>query len=82
MLDGSNDQIDKWAQDKTHDQFRTIMWAMMEKYQCRLGKKAPIPEETAKMLDYMDRWHQYELEWANDDQQYVIDCAAGNLKND
>ena len=66
LIDSTDDLIDKWARDKTHDEFRVIMWAMIEKYQCRLGKKAPTHEETEKMADYMSRWNQYEWEWSDE----------------
>jgi hypothetical protein len=60
------DKIDEWARDKTHDQFRTIMWAMCEKYESRLGKKDDIVKEVGKMADYMNRWHLYEQKWAEE----------------
>ena len=60
------DKIDEWARDKTHDQFRTIMWAMCEKYESRLGKKDAIVKEVGKMADYMNRWHLYEQKWAEE----------------
>ena len=60
------DKIDEWARDKTHDQFRTIMWAMCEKYESRLGKKDAIVKEVGKMADYMHRWHLYEQQWDNE----------------
>ncbi len=64
--DAGMDLIDEWARTETHETFRKIMYAMIQKYNKRLGKKAPIQEETAKMLDYMSRWHEYELIWANE----------------
>jgi hypothetical protein len=65
-LGNGGDLIDRWARDYTHERFRHVMWAMLDKYNCRLGKKAPIPEETAKMSDYMARWHEYEVLWADE----------------
>tara|TARA_R110000803_G_scaffold4054_8_gene13904 strand:- start:1489 stop:1899 length:411 start_codon:yes stop_codon:yes gene_type:complete len=65
-LGNGEDLIDKWARDYTRERFRHVMWAMIDKYNCRLGKKAPIPEETAKMKDYMSRWHEYEVLWASE----------------
>lgn len=61
------DKIDEWARDKTRDQFRTIMWAMCEKYESRLGKKDAIVKEVGKMADYMSRWHLYEQKWAGEE---------------
>ena len=62
--DGS-DTIDKWAATRTNDQFRTIMFAQVEKYNDRLGKKDAIVNEVAKMADYMNRWLDYEKEWSD-----------------
>lgn len=67
LLSKDRDLIDEWAEKRSHEDFRAIMWAMMEKYQCRLGKKGPIPEETGKMLDYMARWNEYEHQWAGEE---------------
>lgn len=61
------DKIDQWARDKTHEQFRTIMWAMCEKYESRLGKKDKIINEVEKMADYMNRWLAYEKKWSKED---------------
>ena len=61
------DKIDEWARDKTRDQFRTIMWAMCEKYESRLGKKDAIVKEVGKMADYMHRWSLYEQQWAGEE---------------
>ena len=64
--DDGQDLIDEWATKLSHAEFRVIMFAMIEKYNRRLGKKAPVHEETAKMQDYMQRWHEYELQWGNE----------------
>jgi len=64
LVGNGKDKIDLWAEQHTHEDFRVIMFAMIDKYNCRLGKKARINEETAKMKDYMSRWHEYEVLWA------------------
>ena len=61
--DDGQDLIDEWATKLTHAEFRAVMFAMIEKYNRRLGKKAPIIEEVEKMADYMQRWHEYEIIW-------------------
>ena len=43
------------------------MWAMMEKYNTRLGRKDSIISEVGKMADYMNRWLEYETKWAKED---------------
>ena len=63
--DTGNDLIDRWAETYEHEQFRMIMWVMVEKYNTRLGKKDSIVKEVGKMADYMNRWLEYEKEWAN-----------------
>jgi len=64
--DEGQDLIDEWATKLTHAEYRTVMFAMIEKYNRRLGKKAPIHQETAKMQDYMQRWHEYEVIWSGE----------------
>lgn len=64
--DEGKDLIDRWAETYQHEQFRLIMWAMMEKYNTRLGKKDSIIEEVIKMHDYMSRWLEYERVWHED----------------
>ena len=61
--DDGRDLIDKWAETYQHDQFRLIMWAMMEKYNTRLGRKDSTISEVSKMADYMNRWLEYETQW-------------------
>jgi len=63
LKEDGTDTIDKWAATRSHEVFREIMWAMMEKYKDRLGKKDPIPQEVGKMADYMNRWLEYEKIW-------------------
>ena len=63
--DTGTDLIDRWAETYEHEQFRMIMWVMVEKYNTRLGKKDSIVKEVGKMADYMNRWLEYEKEWAN-----------------
>ena len=53
--DGS-DTIDKWVKEYTPERFRHVMWAQVDKYHDRLGKKDPIAQEVRKMADYMNRW--------------------------
>ena len=60
------DTIDKWAATRSHEVFREIMYAQVEKYNDRLGKKAPILEEVSKMADYMNRWVEYEKVWIDE----------------
>jgi len=62
--DGS-DLIDRWAETYEPEQFRLIMWAMVEEYNTRLGKKDSAFSEVTKMADYMNRWLEYEKEWAD-----------------
>lgn len=61
--EGKKDLIDRWAETRTHDQFRTIIFAMIEKYFTRLGKKDGMLQEVTKMHDYMTRWLEYEKFW-------------------
>lgn len=61
--DNGEDLIDEWARTRNHDEFRAIMFAQIEKYQRRLGKKDTVANETGKMLDYMRRWHEQEKLW-------------------
>ena len=63
------DLIDRWAETKTPEQFRTIMFAMIEKYETRLGKKDSVVNEVTKMADYMERWRQYEINLAKQKEQ-------------
>ena len=67
--DGS-DLIDRWANTYEQEAFRMLMWAMVEKYNTRLGKKDSIVSEVGKMADYMNRWLEYEKEW--DDSQNLL----------
>ena len=68
------DLIDKWAETYEPEQFRLIMWAMVEKYNTRLGKKDSIVSEVGKMADYMNRWLEYEKEW--DDSENLSDIKT------
>lgn len=63
------DTIDKWAATRSIDAFRVIMFAQIEKYNDRLGKKDPILEEVTKMADYMNRWVEYEKIWDKEDAE-------------
>ena len=63
LKEDGTDTIDKWAATRTHEVFREIMYAQVEKYNDRLGEKDPILEEVTKMADYMNRWVEYEKQW-------------------
>lgn len=65
LNDDGTDTIDKWAATRSHDAFRAIMFAQVEKYYDRLGQKDPHLEEVTKMADYMNRWLEYEKEWSD-----------------
>ena len=64
LKDDGTDTIDKWATTRSNEAFRDIMFAQVEKYHDRLGKKDSIVSEVGKMADYMNRWLEYEKEWA------------------
>lgn len=50
------DTIDKWEREYTLEEFRVIMWVMMDKYHDRLGKKDSYAKEVRKIADYANRW--------------------------
>ena len=58
---GGDDLIDDWENTRSAEEFRVIMWAMIEKYERRLGKKDDIAQEVGKIADYARRWHEVEL---------------------
>jgi len=60
----NKDLIDQWAERMSHEEFRAVMFAQVEKYNTRLGKKDVIVNEVTKMHDYMNRWLEYEEEWS------------------
>ena len=62
ILDPKNnkDLIDKWSEKYNQQDFGLIIWAMIEKYQTRLGRKDSIVSELTKMQDYMTRWLEVE----------------------
>ena len=62
------DLIDRWAVNFEPAEFRVIMWAMMEKYQARLGKKDDIKKEVYKIADYAQRWLEYENKLNGEDE--------------
>ena len=64
LNEDGTDTIDKWAATRSPEVFREIMFAQVEKYNDRLGKKDSIVSEVGKMADYMNRWLAYEKEWA------------------
>jgi len=63
LKEDGTDTIDKWAATRSHEVFREIMYAQVEKYKDRLGEKDPIICEVSKMADYMNRWLEYETKW-------------------
>lgn len=73
LNEDGTDTIDKWAATRTNEAFRDIMFAQVEKYNDRLGKKDSIVSEVGKMADYMNRWLEYEKEWAESAQSGEID---------
>lgn len=54
------DLIDRWHERYSIEEFRVLMWAMMEKYNERLGKKDDIAQEVQKIADYAQRWAEKE----------------------
>lgn len=54
------DLIDRWAERYTIEEFRVLMWAMLEKYNERLGKKDLPVSEVRKIADYAARWLEVE----------------------
>lgn len=60
----NKDLIDQWAERMSHEEFRAVMFAQVEKYNTRLGKKDVIVNEVTKMHDYMNRWLEYEEKWS------------------
>lgn len=56
------DLIARWADRYDIETFRVLMWAMLEKYNDRLGKKDLPAKEVAKMADYAKRWAEVEAE--------------------
>ena len=80
LKDDGTDTIDKWAATRSNEVFRDIMFAQVEKYHDRLGKKDSIVSEVGKMADYMNRWLEYEKEWADSEkvqegERYKIDLG-------
>ena len=80
LNDDGTDTIDKWAATRSNEAFRDIMFAQVEKYHDRLGKKDSIVSEVGKMADYMNRWLEYEKEWAEpkkvqEGERYKIDLG-------
>ena len=80
LNDDGTDTIDKWAATRSNEAFREIMFAQVEKYHDRLGKKDSIVSEVGKMADYMNRWLEYEKEWADskkvqEGERYKIDLG-------
>lgn len=57
---GDKDLIDRWHERYSIEEFRVLMWAMMEKYNERLGKKDCPAQEVAKIADFAARWAEKE----------------------
>lgn len=58
--ENDQDLIDRWAERYTIEEFRVLMWAMIEKYNERLGKKDVPANEVRKIADYAARWLEVE----------------------
>jgi len=54
------DLIDRWHERYSAEEFRVLMWAMLEKYNERLGDKDDIALEVKKIADYAQRWAEKE----------------------
>ena len=54
------DLIDRWHERYSAEEFRVLMFAMIEKYNERLGKKDDIAQEVRKIADYAQRWAEKE----------------------
>ena len=54
------DLIDRWEEKYTIEEFRLVMWSVIERYNERLGKKDDPVQEVAKMADYIGRWLNVE----------------------
>lgn len=54
------DLIDRWHERYSASEFRVLMWAMLEKYNERLGDKDDIALEVKKIADYAQRWADKE----------------------
>jgi hypothetical protein len=57
---GGKDLIDRWHERYTAQEFRVLMFAMIEKYNERLGVKDEIALEVRKIADYAQRWAEKE----------------------
>ena len=55
LQEDGKDLIDKWAERYSPRDFRMIMFAVMERYQDRLGKKDHPAVECRKIADYANR---------------------------
>lgn len=58
--ENGDDLIARWSKRYSIEEFRALMWAMMEKYNDRLGKKDTPAKEVAKIADYATRWAEVE----------------------
>lgn len=58
---GDKDLIDRWEDRYTPEEFRLVMWAIIERYGTRVGKKDDPVQEVGKILDYVQRWFDVEL---------------------
>lgn len=60
------DLIDRWAEEKSVEEFRAIMIAQIEKYCARYGKKDNVISEVRKIVDYGQRLLDYEMNRGGD----------------
>ena len=58
--ENGDDLIARWAKRYSIEEFRVLMWAMMEKYNDRLGKKDEPYKEVAKIATFAARWAKIE----------------------
>jgi murein L,D-transpeptidase YafK len=60
LNDDGTDWIDECAATLTPEEFRGAMKFTIGKYKKRMNKKDPVEMEQAKIVDYENRWDQYE----------------------
>ena len=54
------DLIDEWEERYSIEDFRKIIWAIMERYGRRVGLKDDPVQGVAKIADYANRWLEIE----------------------
>lgn len=60
--ENGDDLIDRWSKRYSIEEVRVLMWAMMEKYNDRLGKKDEPKKEVQKIATFAARWAKIEAE--------------------